>query len=192
MHRFSNAARPCSSARQQPYVLVLYAPLAGMHDELISDILGGADPLSFGFSAKSDTSQSLELAPTVGSGVRPTGLGGASPSGQQLGASCAAGAALQAVLMSRSSSGESPGHPSAAKRSSQRAAQPQHHPHHATPAVLKKFRNSAVWSTLTHGVNYDVHQVRPDRSHFSCTAHMAQLCASCQCLLSCLLGFLAF
>ena len=137
-----------------------------MHDELISDVLGGQDPLSFGFSAKSDASLSLEMTNTVGSGpYAAAGLAGRSALG--LGPAGAAGPARDPTLVSRTSSGETSGlpgqprrsHRSAAGHSQQQQQQQQQHGM-ATPAVLKEFRNSAVWSTLTHGVNYDVHQVR--------------------------------
>lgn len=130
-----------------------------MHDDLISDILGGADPLSFGFSAKSDASLSLEMTNTAGTGPYAAGLGGRPVHGA--GTAGVAGTARDPAFVSRTSSGETSGLPGAPRRLQHSgAALPQQHPHHATPAVLKKFRNSAIWSTLTHGYNYDVHQVR--------------------------------
>ena len=142
-----------------------------MHDELISDVLGGQDPLSFGFSAKSDASLSLEMTNTVGSGpYAAPGLAGRSPLGP--------GPVRDPTLVSRTSSGDTSGLPSKPRRShhsaaghSQQQQQQQQQQHGmATPAVLKEFRNSAVWSTLTHGVNYDVHQVRTPGLLLGCNA----------------------
>lgn len=129
---------------------------AGCADDLISDILGGADPLAFGFTSQgsdpdslSNKPSTLELSAAAG-GVVVTGRAG---SGTLQGSSPrAAGAAGTGTGTggqgTHGSSGAVP-----APQQPRAAAQA------AAPTALHKFRESRLWSVLSHGANFDIHEV---------------------------------
>ena len=152
-------------------------PSAGAHDELISDVIGKGDPLAFGFS--------VEGSDPSNAGIRHLGYGSPFGSGSMAAASAAAGL-MTAGGSSSGSGGGSPtarvagsalpaGPPGAGtsaagataaaggiemqRRQRQQQQQQQQRQQRRTPAALAKFRQSRLWSAVTHGANFNIHEV---------------------------------
>jgi hypothetical protein len=107
--------------------------LEGAHDDLIADIIGKGDPLAFGFTGMSP----------AGSGDLAPGISGS------MELSTAAAARLP----------QGPPAPGAASTSGSSAPQRDGRSASRAPAALAKFRQSQLWSVMTHGAHFDVHEV---------------------------------
>ena len=112
-------------------------------------MLGGQDPLLFGFSVYYSEADSLSNKP---SSIALGGVPSLSTGGFTLGGSPTA-----------ARGGGGPGGAGGARRGAAAHALGDEEPHSRrsrTPAALHKFRESRLWSVLTHGANFDIHEVR--------------------------------
>ncbi len=135
-------------------------PVAGCADDLISDVIGGCDPLSFGFSAQqelastdpdsfSNLATGLSGGLTVSTAAAAKGLAAdATPKGAPGGA---------AGCSPRTGSGTLP--TLHARRAEQHDGSPD-----GPAAQLRRFQESYLWSVLSYGANFDVHEVRRSNS----------------------------
>lgn len=131
-------------------------PPAGCADDLISDVIGGCDPLSFGFSAQQ------ELASTDPDSFSnlATGLSGSLTVST---AAAAKGPAADAAPKGApgGAAGCSPRTGSGTLPTLQERRAEQHDGSPDGPAAqLRRFQESYLWSVLSYGANFDVHEVR--------------------------------
>ncbi|KAL4447592.1 hypothetical protein ABPG75_004811 [Micractinium tetrahymenae] len=131
------------------------ARLEGCADDLISDVLGGCDPLSFGFSAQHDPAST---DPDSCSNLATMSLGPCLSAGTGGLAAAAAGAA--AAGAPGGAAGSSPRAGSGVLPAGRELGGPHDSSAVAgTAAQLRRFRESHLWSVLSYGANFDVHEV---------------------------------
>ncbi|KAI3429392.1 hypothetical protein D9Q98_005487 [Chlorella vulgaris] len=153
--------------------------LEGAHDDLIADVIGSGDPLAFGFSADG---LELDLASsrTLGSGEVPAlqplptdqaapGSSGGGGSDGSLGARASAGggdveAGYGGNEAGSGGSGSRQQQPAANGKAASAAAAAGIAAARA-PAALAKFQQSQMWSVLSHGANFDIHEVVETDEH---------------------------